>query len=255
MSKLSWDDIKETPPPSGGKREGGESPYVELKDGANYIRVVDDKTFYAVLMYYAYGRFQKSADEFGSSGNCPLANEVDEKGDNYRARPYFLFKVIDRSKDKLKVLRVGKQVLDMMKIQAKKPNWGPLTGYDLCITKRKKGENPLYLVAPEPKAPLSEEDEMLIKNDNINLEALSKPAKVEWVQKFIDEHKAGAQRSRSGNSKENTSSNVRSGSNNNAQKPRTPPAKAVEPEVSDDFQDVGETATGADLSDDEFNSI
>lgn len=241
MSKaIDWKDVKDNAP-SGGAGGGrrGESPYAELQEGANYFRVVSQK-FYGTLMYYAWGRFQKSADEYGSDESiCPLGQEKDEKGQFFKARPYYLFKAIERSTGKLKILRVGRQLAQMMKTYATSESWGPLANYDICITKGPKGAQPLYMVAPIPPKPLSEEDKELIANDTIDLEKHAAPTQVKWVQKFIDDHH-GARRPPQEKAAAPTPRAP-------ARKPAAEPAPA--PQVSNDFSDESGSL------DDDFENI
>lgn len=196
MSVVSWDDIKEIPV-SGQSNFSGEKEqvYAELKEGSNFFRIIEEQVR-CVLMYYAFGRFQKSSDEFGSSEEtCPLSKEKDEKGIYYKARPYYLFKAIDRQAGKVKILRVGRQVANNMKACATDKKWGPLIGYDINIRKGARGQQPLYIVMPDPKSDLSEEDKEMIAGDMLKLEKYDKPAMREWVDKFIKDRKEAMNKS------------------------------------------------------------
>lgn len=221
MSKMSWGDVKDASGP-GTNTNRTESAIAELQEGPNFFRVISED-FYGILMYYAWNRFQKSSDAFDADEiKCPLSKEKDERGIPYRARPYYLFKVIDRRAGKIKILRVGRQVAQMMKSFATSENWGPLTNYDICIQKNSKGAKSLYyMVMPMPKE-LSKEDKELIANDTLDIEKYSKPANVEWVQKFIAQHKGGAEAPAKTSNKPQP-----------AAKPAAP--KKPEPEVTDDF--------------------
>lgn len=188
MAKLNWSDFKG--PQKNFKGQGsGESIYANMAEGNNYYRVISNE-FYGSLVYFAWKKYQRSADEYGSSESiCPLAQEKDEDGEYFRARPNFLFKVIERSSGKVKVLRVPRQVANMMRTYATSSDWGPLTGYDICIEKGARGSNPLYMVKAIPPKPLSAEDQELIANDTLDLAKAAQPAKVDWVKEFIKRNK------------------------------------------------------------------
>jgi hypothetical protein len=243
MSKLQFKDIKETGTPGHKRDPGDPSIYIPLEEGSNYVRIAEED-FCGVMMYYAYGRFQKSADPYGAAESiCPLAKERDEKGDFYKARPYFLFKAFDRRTGKIGILRVGKQLTLLMKKRAAHKSLGPLTQYDICIEKGPKGAQPLYDVIPEPKTPFTDEELAMIAADKIDLEQAAKPAKVEWVNEFIEKNKANAQKTR-GNAPAATTEKPRNTSTKRAPK--------EEPEVNNEF--VGKTEVSNEF-DDDFENI
>lgn len=192
MTALTWDDIPD-PRTKGSSGPRGESVIADIEVGSNFFRIVDNQ-FERTLIYWAFGGMQKSADEFDTRFEdriCPLTKELDEKGEPYRPRPYYLFKALDRRSGQIKILRVSQQVAQNLKELAKSGSWGDLTRYDVNITRRPKGTNPLYLVMPSPPTELTAEEKALVAASELNLKNLARPAKVEWVQKFIDDRKNG----------------------------------------------------------------
>jgi hypothetical protein len=189
MSKISWNDIPE--PKAGGNNSDQKSVFATLEVGSNFFRIATNE-MHRVMMYWAMGKMIKSADRYGTRQDdrvCPLAKEKDDKGKNYRARPYYLFKAIERSSGEVKVLRVSEQVAQALKEYATSDEWGDLTQYDIKIVRRPKGTNPLYLVQAQPPKPITTEEQALVEGSNIDLEKFARPAKVETIEKFIQERK------------------------------------------------------------------
>lgn len=229
MSKIEWDDIKEIQTQNSGGDTNKESVYAELKEGANHFRIASDEK-HVTMVYFAWGRFMKSADELGAENPvCPLAKEKDEKNNYFRARPYYLFKVIERRSKKLRVLRVGRQVAHNIKMFATQEGWGSPTNYDINIQKGPRGSQPLYIVIPSAPKPMSAEDKELVANDAIDLAKHAKPSKVEWVQDFITKFKPGAKET-------TTTATASATAKTKPQTQKTAPA-VKEPEVSNDFED------------------
>ena len=64
------------------------------------------------------------------------------------------------------VLDIGPQIFKQLKDLSTNPSWGPLHEYDILLKKGKKGDNPLYSIAPEPKSKLTDADKAIATKIN-----------------------------------------------------------------------------------------
>ena len=125
--------------------------------------------------------------------NCPVFIEKTKSicaGAQADARYYL--KAIDRADGVLKVLDVGKQILNAIGGLIENPDWGHCKGFDVTIKKGKKGDMPLYTIEPSPHKALTNEDLEMIKNsedpdseDFIDLEARIQPLTAEVAGKIL----------------------------------------------------------------------
>lgn len=133
----------------------GGNDFMKLEEGNNPVRVFTSPyQFYTVWTKDAAGKQRKirSAVE-----NCPLV----QRGEKPVARWYI--GVINRKNGKPCILEIGPQIYKQILSLRKKPAWGDPRHYDIDVERKPRGEQPLYVVAPEPKEPLTDEEKSSIK--------------------------------------------------------------------------------------------
>ena len=116
------------------------------------------------------------ADVSGQSRTIPCAvNDCPLCATGSKAKPHWYLAVIDRKTNTPKTVKVGIQIFKAIKELADKKAWGDPRGYDLCITRKEPGQNPLYVVTPGEKKPFTAEEKQMAKDffDRVKLEDLS----------------------------------------------------------------------------------
>lgn len=134
----------------------GSNDFIKLEEGSNVVRIFTKPyQFYTVWTEDATGKQRKirSAVE-----NCPLV----QRGEKPSARWYI--GALNRKNDKASILEVGPQIYKQILGLRKKSNWGDPRTYDIDIERQPKGSQPLYVVSPEPKTTLTEENKTEIKD-------------------------------------------------------------------------------------------
>lgn len=125
--------------------------------------------------------------------NCPVHVEKTKSpcGGN-QAEARFYLKALDRSDGTVRVLDVGKQIINGIGGYIDNPDWGHCKGYDVTIKKGDKGSMPLYTVAPSPAKPLTEAELQLAADSEdpdhenfIDLESRIKPLTAETINKIL----------------------------------------------------------------------
>lgn len=192
--KVSWGS-PETAPASNNNEEGKKLPFLEMKGNNKSwkVRVVDDEP----LMYWCH--FTTNRNGGTAKVNCTLdstcpvhVEKVKTACGGNHAEARFYLKAIDRSDGTVKVLDVGKQIINAIGGYIDNEDWGHCNGYDITIKKGAKGEMPLYKVEPSPKKPLTPAEEQLIANsndkeheDHIDLESRIKPLTADTINKIL----------------------------------------------------------------------
>ena len=133
----------------------GGSDFMNLEEGSNVLRCVTSPyQFYVVWTTDATGQKRKFKSALK---DCPLV----QRGEKAQARWYV--GVLNRKIGKPAILEIGPQVFKQIVALSKKPKWGDPRSFDIDIVRQPKGSQPLYVVSPEPKEPLSEDEKGMIK--------------------------------------------------------------------------------------------
>lgn len=138
-----------------GDADLGNNDFMKLEEGSNVVRIFTKPyQFYTVWTTDATGKQRKirSAVE-----NCPLV----QRGEKPSARWYV--GVLNRKNGRPSILEIGPQIYKQVLGLRKKANWGDPRAYDIDIERQPKGSQPLYVVAPEPKQPLTADEKGAIK--------------------------------------------------------------------------------------------
>lgn len=143
----SWDDA-----------DLGGSDFMDLVEGENPIRLLTSPyQFYVHWCNDVSGARRKIRC---SLDGCPLC----QQGEKAVARWYV--NVINRKTERCAVVEIGPQIFKQILGLAKKKKWGDPRAYDINIERQPKGSQPLYVVSPEPKEPLSDEEVNMVKEFN-----------------------------------------------------------------------------------------
>ena len=139
-----------------GDADLGGNDFMKLEEGNNVVRIFTKPyQFYTVWTTDATGKQRKvrSAVE-----NCPLV----QRGEKPTARWYV--GVLDRRNGgRPSILEVGPQIFKQVLGLRKKGTWGDPRAYDIDVERQPKGSQPLYIVSPEPKAALTNDEKVGIK--------------------------------------------------------------------------------------------
>ena len=158
-----------------GDADLGGNDFVKLEEGSNVVRIFTKPyQFYTVWTKDATGKERKIRS---AVTNCPLV----QRGEKPSARWYI--GVVNRKNNKASILEVGPQIYKQVLGLRKKESWGDPRKYDIDIVRQPKGSQPLYVVSPEPKALMTDEDkseitDFLARVDLVKMTEAPTPAEV-----------------------------------------------------------------------------
>lgn len=133
----------------------GGSDFIGLDEGSNPIRVITSP-------YQFYIHWSKDATGANRKVRCALDGcPLCQQGERSVAR--WIIGVINRKSGKPAILEIGPQIFKQLHAFSKNPKWGDPRKYDVDVVRQPKGSQPLYIVTPEPKEPISEDEKGLVK--------------------------------------------------------------------------------------------
>ena len=144
------DDWNDADPGKGGS-------FMRLEEGDNVVRVITSP--YQFYIHWTKDESNQSCKVRCAMENCPVC----QRGENASAR--WFIGVLNKKGDKAvpSLLEISLQVYSQIKALKNKKNWGDPRAYDISITRKPKGSQPLYVVTPEPKAACSDEEKKMAK--------------------------------------------------------------------------------------------
>jgi hypothetical protein len=157
--------------------------FMRLEQGENTVRIMANPVqFYIHWVETPEGKMRKVNSPISSPDLVRRLEDAD-----FKRRPRWMVKVLDRSDDTFKLLEIGTQIYSGVKALFNHKKWGKVTAYDLTIERGPKGAQPLYRVTPDPKEPLDARfQESFVKfNDNLNLDRLISPGEPEEICKIL----------------------------------------------------------------------
>lgn len=135
--------------------EVGGSDFMSLDEGSNPVRIVSSP-------FQTYSHFTKDDSGQNRKVRCALKDcPVCERGE--KASPRWFIAVLNRKTGKPAILEIGPQIFKGIKLLVNNKKWGDVRGYDVDFVRGPKGAQPLYVVSPEPKENLTNEEKELIK--------------------------------------------------------------------------------------------
>jgi len=133
-----------------GDADLGGNDFMNLEEGSNPVRLLGSPfQFYIHWTKDATGANRKVRCALDG---CPLC----QTGERASARWYV--PVINRKTGRCAILEIGPQIFKQILGLSKKEKWGNPKNYDIDIERQPKGSQPLYIVSPEPKEKLSEDE-------------------------------------------------------------------------------------------------
>jgi len=138
-----------------GDADLGGNDFMNLEEGSNPVRLLGSP-------YQFYIHWTKDATNANRKVRCALDGcPLCQQGERATARWYV--PVINRKTGRCAILEIGPQIFKQILGLSKKDKWGNPKGYDIDVERQPKGSQPLYIVAPEPKEKLSEEEIGMVK--------------------------------------------------------------------------------------------
>jgi hypothetical protein len=140
---------------SWGDADLGGNDFMALEEGNNPIRMITSP-------YQFYIHWTKDTTGANRKVHCAVEGcPVCQQGERAVARWYV--GVINRKTEKPAILEVGPQIFKQILGLAKKEKWGDPRKFDVDIERQPKGSQPLYIVSPEPKEPLTDDEKGMVK--------------------------------------------------------------------------------------------
>lgn len=185
FGEVNWDDSLDTGG-GGDKKQLNKDLFLRLGEGDNELRLITQPHQYLV---HKYKKDPSNNKDYGQKilcskihGSCAVC-DLDDK-----AKPRWLFGVIDRVTNKTKILDVGSAVMQQLKKIVRNPKFGDPTKYDINIVVDKNGgPSGYYTVQAYSKEPLSAEDQK--SRDDFDLSDLKRrvtPLTPEKVQEKLN---------------------------------------------------------------------
>ncbi|KKL61806.1 hypothetical protein LCGC14_2191610 [marine sediment metagenome] len=140
---------------SWGDADLGSSDFMNLEEGENPVRLITSP-------YQFYIHWTKDATGANRKVRCALEGcPLCQQGERAVARWYV--GVLNRKTEKPAIVEIGPQIFKQIFNFSKKDKWGDPRKYDLDIGRQPKGSQPLYVVSPDPKEPLTSDEKGIAK--------------------------------------------------------------------------------------------
>jgi len=141
--------------------------YLKFEKGANKFRIVSS----AIIGYVYWNNQNKPVRVEQRPEEIPA--DIRFENGKYSIKHFWAFTVIDRSDGKIKICEITQSsIMTAMKAIIDNADWGNPQGYDINITKTGDSLETKYTVQPSPHKPLTDEEQELVKNTFVNLNAL-----------------------------------------------------------------------------------
>jgi len=146
----------------------GKSNYFKFEKGKNKFRAISS----AVIGYEYWNTENKPV----RLKEYPMVLPTDirtENGVQSEIKHFWAFTVIDRADGLIKIVEITQKGI-MRELQSLVSNldWGMPQGYDITVERTGDKLETKYTVMPSPHKPLTQDEERLIKETPVNLEAL-----------------------------------------------------------------------------------
>lgn len=158
---------------------GGGNDFMDLKQGENPVRLITSPyQFYVHWCTDVTGAKRKVRCALDG---CPLC----QNGEKASARWYV--NVINRESGRCAIVEIGPQIFKQILGLAKKDKWGDPRKYDINIERQPPGSQPLYVVSPEPKEKLDDDEVAMVKefNARIDLNKMTEAPTPEMVREKV----------------------------------------------------------------------
>ena len=146
---------------------GAQTSFITLEEGSNIVRIVSSP-------YQSYSHWTTDATNQTRKVTCCMKDcPCCERGE--QSKPRWFFAVLSRKTGTIGILEVGSQIFKQIRELSKKTKWGDPRGYDLDLQKMPKGSQPLYVVCPEPREALTDQEKTLVRTamEKLDLQKLT----------------------------------------------------------------------------------
>lgn len=160
-----------------------QTDFMRLSQGKNRVRVMGNPVqFYIHWVDTPDGKKKKFNSPISDQALVRKLEDAD-----FKRKPRWMIKVLDRSDNKFKLLEIGSQIYNGIKALYLDEDWGPVTQYDITIVRGAPGSQPLYRVTPSPKQSLESDlkSAYMSFNDRVDLTKLTKPADPDTVREIM----------------------------------------------------------------------
>ena len=182
---------------SGDTAESQKTEFMKIEQGKSLVRIMGNPhQFYTHWLDLPDGKKRKITSPLSSPA---MVKKLEDAG--FGKKPRWIVKVLDRSDDKFKLLEIGSQIYKGIRELFNHPKWGPVTSYDVTITRGAPGTQPLYTVTPDPKEPLdaSLKQAFIEFNDKVDVSAITKETDVATICDLMGWNEDGSSKSKSTN--------------------------------------------------------
>lgn len=150
--------------PKGYEVPKAQSNYFKFEEGQNKFRIVSD----AIFGY----EYWNAGNKPGRLKEIPKVIPKDIRDDS-AIKHFWAFAILDRWDNKIKILEITQSgIMRDITSLLENEDWGDPKGYDLNVNRTGKGLETKYTTQPSPHKPLTEEEQELVKNTKLNLQAL-----------------------------------------------------------------------------------
>lgn len=162
---------------------GSKTEFMRLEQGTNTVRIMGNPhQYYVHWLELDDGTKRKVSSPLSDPD---LLKKLEEE--DFRRKPRWIIKVLDRSDDTFKLLEIGSQIYNGIRALYNNAKWGKVTEYDIDIIRGKPGSNPLYSVQPNPREKLDAQfkEAFMEFNDSVNIDALTRPEDPSVVKELL----------------------------------------------------------------------
>ncbi len=182
MSEITFGEINWNEGDDSGAG-GGKTEFMRLEQGENTVRIMANPVqFYIHWVETPDGKMRKVNSPVSAPDLVRRLEEAD-----FKRRPKWMVKVLDRKDDQFKLLEIGTQIYSGVKALFNHKKWGKVTASDLTIERGPKGAQPLYRVTPDPKEALDVrfQEAFVEFNDSLNIDKLVQPSEPSEVYELL----------------------------------------------------------------------
>ena len=153
----------------------GGSNFIAFDEGSNPVRIFTSP--YQFYIHWSEDKTGANRKVRCATDGCPLCQE------GIKASARWFLGAISRKTKKIGIMEIGPQIFKQIHGLSKKDKWGDPRKYDIDVVRQPKGSQPLYVVSPEPKEPITDEERGMIKEfmARVDLTEMSAAPSVEEV--------------------------------------------------------------------------
>lgn len=146
----------------------GKSNYMKLESGQNKFRIVSD----SIVGFEYWNTNNKPVRTKTNPTEKPADVRLNDDG-SYTVKHFWAFAVINRWNNQIQVLELTQaSIMRSLTSLIENADWGDPKGYDISIDRQGQKLDTKYTVQPSPHKPLTKEEQKMVDETPVNLEAL-----------------------------------------------------------------------------------